>query len=1189
MLGLLKFIITHTKRQKRKVNCRMSNHGKMKNIKNHQLFNCRAIAICLLILCMAINMVIRQVTGIEVITTINPAPSFGNTNAVAFNLTTNRIYVAGPSVDNVAIINVINVETRQVINPIPVGNFIRRIAVNPTTNRIYAADTNSNGNVSVIDGETNQVISTIEVGDSPSAVSVNPTTNRIYVANGSSDNVSVIDGKTNQVINIIKVGDFPRAIGVNPTTNRIYVANGSSDNVSVIDGKTNQVISTIDVGDSPSAVGVNPTTNRIYVANNRPSVDLTVIDGDANQVINIITIESSFFSIGVNPTTNRIYVANWSSGNVSVINGKTNQVINIIKVGGTPTEIEVNPATNIIYVTNIAADDVTIILDNANEPVAEFSANVTSGLTPLDITFTDKSTGDPTRWSWDFGDGEASSEQNPKHTYSKEGLFTVSLMASNNNGPDLEIKNNLINIPPIRTPTAAFEAIPLVGKAPMKVQFTDLSKGYSDFWSWEFGDGRISNQQNPVHTFNETGTFTVKLAVSNLNGIDREEKGNLINVQNEGKPVAAFSAEPLTGFAPLTVKFTNLSNGKIDNLLWDFGDGMHSRSQKFNPSHIYRTSGTFDVTLTLNNATDDISEIKADLITILDSDSSDLSAAFHARTRIGIAGTEVEFNDLSTGNIVSWFWDFGDGNTSTERNPKHAYNNNGIFPVTLIINNNGKMDTLRKKAYIEINENHSCTADFDINVDREALDGPFPGSPCGGNSVLLDKVCFTDKSSGDIVSWFWDFGDESTSTEQNPCHEYGLEGVFVVNLTITDRSGCVNFKTDAVRVEEIDFPVKDAGCIAGFVFEKSTSSDSCPQTICFKDMSGHIINSRSWDFGDGSTSSERNPCHTYLTSGEFTVRLAVECSCVVFGFGDEPVVSKTIRIESGITADFDINVDSEVLDGPFPGFPCGGNSVLLDKVCFTDKSSGDIVSWLWDFGDGSNSTQQNPCHEYGLGGEFVVNLTITDRNGCVNFKTDTVSVQEIVFPVSDNFCATSFVFETASSSPTCPQTVCFTDTSTIDSGEIVSWLWDFGDGSTSSERNPCHTYLTEGTFTVKLEVDCAGQCVVPLTGPAEREIIIDCPRPEGTLAVSPTSAGKSLLFKNAVVTVLDKDGRPVRGGVIVNATVTGKGRKLPEVRPLSTITDFKGEVRFKFRFPLLSQDGAITFAANGLTATIMEE
>jgi PKD repeat protein len=149
----------------------------------------------------------------------------------------------------------------------------------------------------------------------------------------------------------------------------------------------------------------------------------------------------------------------------------------------------------------------------------------------LSVSFTDLSTGAPTSWSWDFGDGNTSTAQNPSHTYDTPGTYTVSLTATNSFGSDTVDKVDYItvNTPP-PPPTADFSGTPTLGDAPLSVSFTDLSTGAPTSWSWDFGDGNTSTAQNPSHTYANSGAYTVSLTVSNGGGSDTVDKVDYITV-----------------------------------------------------------------------------------------------------------------------------------------------------------------------------------------------------------------------------------------------------------------------------------------------------------------------------------------------------------------------------------------------------------------------------------------------------------------------------------------------------------------------------------------------------------------------------------------------------------------------------------------------------------------------------------
>ena len=175
----------------------------------------------------------------------------------------------------------------------------------------------------------------------------------------------------------------------------------------------------------------------------------------------------------------------------------------------------------------------TLTLENGKLPVAAFSASPTSGNTPLKVKFTDKSTGTPTAWKWNFGDGSALvTEYNPTHTYSKPGTYTVKETVSNAAGKDTEIKTNYINVAaPLKAPVAAFSASARSGKAPLKVQFTDKSTHSPTSRKWSFGDETYSTQKNPAHTYSKAGKYTVKLTVKNTKGSNTKTISGYITVK----------------------------------------------------------------------------------------------------------------------------------------------------------------------------------------------------------------------------------------------------------------------------------------------------------------------------------------------------------------------------------------------------------------------------------------------------------------------------------------------------------------------------------------------------------------------------------------------------------------------------------------------------------------------------------
>src|SRR6266550_4052041 len=256
-------------------------------------------------------------------------------------------------------------------------------------------------------------------------------------------------------------------------------------------------------------------------------------------------------------------------------------------------------------------DEASIRIQAGNVPLtSDFTASPTSGTAPLAVSFTDVSTGGPTAWSWNFGDGGTSTQQNPTHTYSTAGTYSVSLTVSNATGSATASKTNYIVVTvPL---TADFAASPTSGTAPLAVSFTDVSTGGPTSWSWNFGDGNTSTQQNPTHTYSTAGTYSVSLTVSNATGSANASKTNYIVV---AVPLTTdFAASPTSGTAPLAVSFTDVSTGGPTSWSWNFGDGNTSTQQ--NPTHTYSTAGTYSVSLTVSNATGSANASKTNYIVV---------------------------------------------------------------------------------------------------------------------------------------------------------------------------------------------------------------------------------------------------------------------------------------------------------------------------------------------------------------------------------------------------------------------------------------------------------------------------------------------------------------------------------------------------------------------------------------------
>lgn len=427
-------------------------------------------------------------------------------------------------------------------------------------------------------------------------------------------------------------------------------------------------------------------------------------------------------------------------------------------------------------------------------PVAAFTATPTLGGKPLTVQFTSNSTGSITGYLWDFGDGTTSTAQNPSHEYGQVGVYPVTLTTTGPSGDDILRKEAYIQVTNAAVPPiAAFSANQRQGVAPLTVAFTNSSTGSITGYLWDFGDSKTSTQTSPSHTYTSPGTYTVKLTASGPGGSDAETKSAYVVVTEAvvepAAPVAMFSATPLQGTAPLSVKFSDASTGTINTRLWDFGDD--STSTQSSPSHTYTQPGTYTVKLTVGGPGGEDVETKSALI-VVTAPTGGVEppvAAFTAEPLQGTAPLRVEFSDASTSSITVRNWDFGDGNGSTVTNPVYTYTVPGTYTVTLTVSGPGGDDTETKTNYVQVEASPGdVTARFRVSATQ-------------GEAPLT--VQFTDESDGEVLSWAWEFGSAGISDEQDPRFTFTAAGIYEVKLTVTGAADAQNSTTQTIVVTEV--------------------------------------------------------------------------------------------------------------------------------------------------------------------------------------------------------------------------------------------------------------------------------------------------------------------------------------------------------------------------------------------------
>jgi len=652
---------------------------------------------------------------------------------------------------------------------------------------------------------------------------------------------------------------------------------------------------------------------------------------------------------------------------------------------GITTGIKNNP----VSATYFTGQDYTVTLvihDGANtstisktitvykKPAINISAAQTVGCAPLFVNFSSVvSPGDGTITGsiWNFGDGNSTSTTSGSvsNIYQFPGTYSVSLTATNSFGCINTWKvPDMVTVYPALAPSFNVDSAAICSLS-QPVIFHNTSTGDGALsYAWSFGDGDSSLLTNPTHLYSTKGNYTISLVVSNTYGCSSSiTKTSFINAANYSADFTTASS-----YCPgNTILFINKSTpAPSGNPLWSFGDGGSGIGITY--GHSYAAAGNYTVKMYENFGTclDSVTKI----INVLAAPA--ISPFIINKGTSCSSPMTVHFSDTSVG-ATNWHWNFtaNPGDTSDLQNPTFTYLTNNLFSPTLTItNSNGCSSTV-----------------------SETFNTAQPTATIHADTVLIPsavycadvQATFKAISADTLATYFWSFGDGTTSTAPNPVHVFSTPGTYIINLSFTTIHGCSGgaFPPDTIIV----YPKPHA------IF---TAADSLPCTTNQLETFINLDDSAfqfKWFYGDGQSDINNNIYHTHLYNAEGSYNMTLIASSPGCK-SDTSTITRFVKTTPVPKLTVVNNCDSDRLSAALTVVPGGGDQ------------------YVWHFGDGSpNDTDvvyiPTKNHHYPKGGVYTASVTVT-FGACIQ-TTGPVPVyvlakqNPILSSTKDTICASS--------------------------------------------------------------------------------------------------------------------------------------------------------------------------------------
>lgn len=755
------------------------------------------------------------------------------------------------------------------------------------------------------------------------------------------------------------------------------------------------------------------------------------------------------------------------------------------------------------------------------------------------------------KYAWTFGDGTAGTSSDKAniavdHVYVDAGVYTATLTVTDASGAS-DTDQVTLNVDDT-APVAHATATPSPAMVEQPVAFdgsgtTDQETADADLtFAWTFGDGATSSAVSPSHAYATAGTFTVKLVVTDPQGVS-DSKTLTVQVTNSA-PTAAGTISPASPTVGQSVTFdgsvsTDKETPQSLTYSWDFGDAT-PKASTVSPAHTYAAAGTFPVKLTVTDP-QGLATTKSFSLTV-GANRNPAATLTASQTKVNV-GQAISFDgststDRETAqDKLTYAWSFGDGSDASALSTSkvsHSFAADGAYTVTLTVTDtNGKTGT--------------ATVAISVGNTAPTVSATITPQPAYAlQQVTLDGSASTDTETPRDLSYSWTFGDGTAATAYGTSpvatHAYAAAGSHTATLRVADPAGAISVKTFTVVVNANSEPVAAAAATPKpahpglpVAFVGSGSADADGDALTYR-----------WDFADGASAATEDATHTYAALGSYAVVLTVTD---IHGVSDTDTLNVAVTNNAPVAA-----------GTASPSTARVGQAVTFSSTGSSD-ADGDALSYLWEFPNGTSATTASSSHTWNAVGSYAVKLTVTDTYGASSATTITVTVANTA-PIAG-----------ATASPSEPhvgQQVTFSSSPSSDAdGDALSYRWEFPDGSTGTTATTTYTWNTPGSMTVKLTVaDAHGATSSKTLAVAVKN---DAPVPAYSVSPSFQTTGNAITFDatpstdtetpDALTYQWSVDGAAPISGKALTQTFTSAGNH----RVALMVTDPQGAWRISTR------------------------